>query len=311
LSLTEHAVRLRIANRTSISQVTDFVLETGRPVARSRMFDADVSPYCFDLDDRKLFCVSTPDIAGATFFYQAQRQWARSVIKVPFDALPEALASPTLIFSIGRCGSTLLHRAVEAAGVRTVSEPDYFTQVALQKPHDQALRSVIGRATQLLPYAVIKLRAECNHAALLIASAFRAPKLMFVLRDPVDWAASVRRLSPDMADPSGIAELLRALLVGLDGLTRHYPVRICYYEDFRNLTASYVNALLSWMGSDTRIRPTLAAELAGKDAQEGSVVSRASLKDMPEDPAFREAFRNAWDKVRPVALIERLDLQRL
>jgi hypothetical protein len=275
------------------------------------MFDPDVSPYCFDLDDRKLFCVSTPDITGATFFYQAQRQWARSVIKVPFDMLPEALASPTLIFSIGRCGSTLLHRAVGAAGVRTVSEPDYFTQVALQKPHDQALGSVIGRTTQLLPYAVIKLRAECNHAGLLIASAFRAPKLMFVLRDPVDWAASVRRLSPYMADPGGIAELLRALLVGLDDLTRHYPVRICYYEDFRNLSASYINALLTWMGSDARLQSAIAAELSSRDAQEGSVVSRAALKAVPQDPTFSDAFRKAWCKLRPVALIERLDLQRL
>ena len=311
MSLTEHAIRLRIASRTSISQTTDFVLETGRPLDRSRMFDPDVSPYCFDFDDRKLFCVSTPDIVGATFFYQAQRQQARSVIKVPFDALPEALASPTLIFSIGRCGSTLLHRAFDAAGVRTVSEPDYFTQAALHSSHDEALRSAIGRATQLLPYAVIKLRAECNHASLMIAGAFRTPNVMFVLRDPVDWAASVRRLSPAMADPGAIAALLRALLVGLDSLTRNYDVRICHYEDFRILTASYINALLAWMGSTARIRPALASALAAKDAQEGSVVSRASLKDVPEDPAFREAFRTEWGKVRPTALIERLNLRRL
>lgn len=311
MSLTEHAVRQRITSLTSIAQPTDFILESGTPSDRSRMFDPDVSPYCFDLDDRKLLCVSTPDIAGATFFYQAQRQSARSVIKVPFDALPEALASPTLIFSIGRCGSTLLHRAFEAAGVRTVSEPDYFTQAALHKLQDPALQSVIGRATQLLPYAVIKLRAECNNAPLLIAGAFRAPDVMFVLREPADWAASVRRLSPNTASPSGIAALLYALVVGLDGLTRQYDVRICYYEDFRNLTANYVNALLAWMGRDARIRPAMAAEIARKDAQEGSIVSRASLRDVPDDPAFREAFRHEWAKVRPVALIERLDLRRL
>ena len=311
MSLTEHAVRQRIASLTSIAQPTDFILESGTPSDRSRMFDPDVSPYCFDLDDHKLFCVSTPDIAGATFFYQSQRQSARSVIKVPFDALPEALASPTLIFSIGRCGSTLLHRAFEAAGVRTVSEPDYFTQAALHKLQDPALQSVIGRATQLLPYAVIKLRAECNNATLLIAGAFRAPNVMFVLRDPADWAASVRRLSPNTASPGGIAGLLYALVVGLDSLTRQYDVRICYYEDFRNLTANYVNALLAWMGQDARIRPTMAAEIARKDAQEGSIVSRASLREVPEDPAFREAFRREWVKVRPVALIERLDLRRL
>lgn len=311
MSLTEHAVRLRIAERTSFSQPADFILEPGRPVARSRMFDPDVTPYCFDFDDRKLFCVSTPDIAGATFFYQAQRQYARSVIKVPFDALPEAPASPTLIFSIGRCGSTLLYKAFAAAGVRTVSEPDYFTQAALDRPRDPVAQRVVGRATGLLPYAVIKLRAECNHAPLLIAGAFRAPNVMFILRDPVDWAASVHRLVRNTADPGAVARLLSALLVALDLLTRHYEVRICYYEDFRSFTAGYVNDLLSGMGSGARVTPAMAVELAGKDAQEGSVVSRASVKDVPEDPVFREAFRSEWDKVRPVALIERLDLRRL
>jgi len=311
MSLTEHGIRHRIESRTSISQASDFDLDPGRPQDRSRMFDRDVSPYCFDFDARSLLCVSTPDIAGATFFYQAQRQEARSVLKVPFDALPEALASPTLIFSIGRCGSTLLHRAFDAAGVRTVSEPDYFTQAALHAGQDDALRNAIGGATQLLPYAVIKLRAECNHAPLLIGGAFRAPRVMFILRDPADWAASVRRLSPAMADPAGIAELLRALVVGLDSLTRHYDVRICYYEDFRSLTASYVNALLAWMRSTARLRPAVASELARRDAQEGRVVSRASMQDVADDPAFRAAFRSEWNKVRPAALIERLDLRRL
>lgn len=307
--LTEHAVRRRIANITSIAQPTDFVLEPGRSADPSRIFDPDVSPYCFDFEERKFYCVSTPDIAGATFFYQAQRQRARSVIKVPFDALPEAPAAPTLIFSIGRCGSTLLNRAFEGAGVRTVSEPDYFTQAALLRVKDPALQSLIGRATQLLPCAVIKLRAECNYAPLLIAGAFRAPRIMYIVRDPADWAASVRRLSPGTASPADIASQLRALLAGLDSLTRHYEVRICRYEDFSSLTAGYVNALLEWMGRDARIRPAAAAKIAGKDAQEGSIVSRASLKDVPEDPAFRQGFLREWARVRPSPLIDRLGLR--
>jgi hypothetical protein len=310
-SLSEHAIQQRVASRTSISQATDFALEAGQPRDRSRMFDPDVSPYCFDFDERKLLCVSTPDLAGATFFYQAQREQARSVIKVPFDALPEAPASATLIFSIGRCGSTLLHRAFAAAGVRSVSEPDYFTQAALRRPIDPALGRAIGGATQLLGYGVIKLRAECNHAPLLIAGAFRAPKVMFLLREPVDWAASVRRLAPEAADPGGIAALLQALLVGLEPLAQHYDVRICYYEDFRNLTAHYVNDLLAWAGAGVRIRPALAAEIAARDAQEGSVVSRASVKDVPEHPGFRDAFRDEWNRRRPAALIERLALRGL
>jgi hypothetical protein len=121
---------------------------------------------------------------------------------------------------------------------------------------------------------------------------------------------SVRRVSHNPT-PDGIAALLRALLVGLDVLTQRYDVRICHYEDLRSLDPDYVNALLAWIGSDARISPSLAAELARRDAQAGSSVSRASVKDTPEDPGFRDAFRSEWARLRPTALIERLELERL
>jgi hypothetical protein len=311
VNLTEHAIRLRTANRVSVSQPADFVLDAGQAVERSRIFEPDVSPYCFDFDHRLLLCVSTPEIAGATFFYQAQREQAGSLIKVPLEVLPEPDASPALIFSIGRCGSTLLHKAFEAAGARSVSEPDYFTQAALYRRLDPTLRDAIGRATRLLPYSVIKLRAECSNAALLIASAFRTPRLIFILRDAMDWAVSVHRVSDRTATPTSIAGLLRALLGGLDDLTRHHEVRICYYEDFRSLGASYINAALAWMGSDARLSAAAAAALAGQDAQEGSPVSRAEVEGRSEDPTFRAAFRYEWSRLRPAALIERLGLRRL
>jgi hypothetical protein len=293
-----------------VSQPGDFVLQAGRPVDRSRMADADVSPYCFDVAGQKLLCVSTPDIAGATFFYQAQRESARSVVKVPFDALPEARRSPALIFSIGRCGSTLLAKALEAAGVRSVSEPDYFTQAALLPAPPPSLQSAIGRATELLPFEAIKLRAECSNAPLLIAGAFASPKIIFILRNAGDWADSVRRVSyaPSAA---GIAALLRALVIGIEGLTQRHAVRVCYYEDFRILTASYVNTLLEWMGSRAHIRPAVASEIAARDAQEGSIMARALVNGASDDPVFRDAFRREWDTVRPGALIDRLGLRGL
>ena len=248
MSLAEYPVRSCTGKHAFISGPDDFSLGAGRAVDASRMFEPDVSPYCFDPANRTLHCVSTPDISDATFFYQAQRQHARSVIKVPFDALPEGPDAPALIFSVGRCGSTLLVRALQAAGVRTVSEPDFFTQAACHQPLDVSIRRVIAGATRLLPYSVIKLRLECNNAPLLIAGAFDSPRIMFILRDPVDWAASLRRLSRNSLDLGWAVGQLGRSLLALDELTRNYTVRICYYEDFRSLDPAYIADVLSWTG---------------------------------------------------------------
>ncbi len=285
MSLSEHTVLSCTGKRAFISGPDDFSLGAGRAVDSSRMFEPDVSPYCFDLANRTLLCVSTSDISGAAFFYQAQRQYARSVIRVPFESLPVGPASPALIFSIGRCGSTLLVRALEAAGVRVVSEPDFYTQAACQQPPDSSLRSAIAGATRLLRYSVVKLRLECNNAPLLIASALDSPRIMFILRDPVDWAASLRRLSRNSLDLNWAVAQLRRGLLALDA------------------------DALSWIGwSGTVSRETLMA-VAARDAQDGTIVSRASVRGVPDDLRFREAFRREWSRLRPAELVARLQLK--
>ena len=273
------------------------------------MREADVSPYCFDVANRNLLCVSTPDLSDEVFFYQAQRQYARSVIRVPLELLPAGPASPALIFSIGRCGSTLLVKALQAAGLRAVSEPDFFRQAAYYQSSGISLQGVLAGATGLLPYSVLKLHLECNNAPLLITGAFRAPRVMFILRDPVDWAASLRRISRNSIDPRWAASLLRTGLLALGQLTRHHDVRICYYEDFRELDADYVASVLAWTGASGTVSREVLAAVAAKDAQDGTFVSRSSLRDVPDDAPFGEAFRREWSRSRPVEVIDRLRLK--
>jgi len=311
MSLGEYPVRSCPGKHAFISGPGDFALAAGREVDSSRMFEPDVSPYCFDRANRTLLCVSTPDISDATFFYHAQRQHARSVIAVPFDALPDGPDAPALIFSIGRCGSTLLVRALQAAGVRTVSEPDFFTQAACEQPPDASLRRVIAGATRLLGYPVIKLRLECNNAPLLLAGAFASPRIMFILRDPVDWAASLRRLSRNSLDLGWAVGQLGRSLVALDELSTNYAVRICYYEDFRALDPGYIADLVAWTGERGSVSAEALRSIAAKDAQEGSIVSRASVRDVPDDLPFRDAFRREWSRRRPAELIDRLRLKLL
>ena len=76
MSLGEYPVLACTGTHAFISGPDDFSLGAGRAVDASRMFEPDVSPYCFDTANRTLICVSTSDISDATFFYQAQRQHA-------------------------------------------------------------------------------------------------------------------------------------------------------------------------------------------------------------------------------------------
>lgn len=311
MNLNEYPILACTGRFAFLSGPDDFSLADGRVVDSSRMFDPDVSPYCFHLANRNLLCVSTPDISDATFFYQAQRQHARSVIEIPFASLPERTEPPTLVYSIGRCGSTLLARALQAADVSVVSEPDYFTQAACHQPPDPALQRAIAGATSLLPYSVIKLRLECNHAPLLIAGAFRSPRIMFILRHPLDWAASLRRLSRNSLDLAWAVGQLRSSLLALDALTRNYPVRIVYYEDFRDLDPEYVAGVLDWLGEARTVSPEALRTVAAKDAQEGTIVSRTSVEGVPDDPGFRQAFEREWARQRPAELVARLSLRLL
>lgn len=311
MSLTEYRVRSCTRRLAFISGPDDFELDDGKEVGASRLFEADVSPYCFDLATRSLLCVSTPDISSAVFFYQAQREYARSVIRIPFESLPPGPPSPALIFSIGRCGSTLLVKAFRAAGVRTVSEPDFYTQAACGDPPDVSLRGAIAGATRLLRYPVVKLRLECNNAPLLITGAFEAPRIMFILRDPGDWAASLRRLSRNSLDLNWAVAQLRGSLLALDELSRTYPVRLCYYEDFRALDSGAVVELLAWSGASGGVSPETLRAIADTDAQAGTNVSRASVRDVPDDLEFVKAFRREWSRWRPVELIDRLGLKFL
>jgi len=245
------------------------------------------------------------------FFYQAQREHARSLVRVPFTSLPPGPASPALLFSVGRCGSTLLVRVLQAAGVRAVSEPDFYTQAACMEPLDLSLRGAIAGATALLRCAVVKLRLECNNAPLLIAGAFETPRIMFILRHPIDWAASLRRLSRNSLDLGWALGRLRSSLLGLEQLARSYPVRVLYYEDFRTLAPGAVADALEWAGHSGGIPPEKLKRLAERDAQDGTVVSRASVRNVPDDAPFRAAFGREWARLRPAEVIDRLQLKFL
>src|SRR4029077_15927316 len=142
---------------------------------------------------------------GAPFYYLHLRRSARTAVTVPWESTPvyrDEHRAPILLFSPGRCGSTLLSRILFEAGIANVSEADFYTQATSQfsssalNPFRRGMRHavlVMGRdLCAVLSSAgptVVKLRAEsCRAPGLVIDEHER--RTLFVTRNFENWARS-------------------------------------------------------------------------------------------------------------------------
>src|SRR4051812_44461169 len=128
----------------------NFVLREGESVPPEVVLDdPDVSLYCLDDDNRQALFVQTPpgvELLQSPFYYLAQYQHAQRVIAVPYDTLhrladelPGGAGNLVLIYSVGRCGSTLISRSLNAVdGVLSYSEADVYTQIAMLRNRDRS-----------------------------------------------------------------------------------------------------------------------------------------------------------------------------
>jgi hypothetical protein len=312
-SMIESPVVSCLARRYDIVSPADFTLGPGREVAA---LPPQATPYCVDISRRQLQCVTTPPgIFDHPFLYQAQRESARTVIEIPFAGLPESDVTPALIFSPGRCGSTLLFRLLKAAGLPSVSEPDYFRQIGRMYVMDKScgkeegqrlLRAATGILARTLGDSspVIKLHLESTRAPLLITKAFLSAKVIFIFREHRDWALSIKRAAPATSARNAVI-ILKLMLTALNRLSQDFAVRICHYRDFSRPDAGYVRELASFLGRDVDVHEQLLQAVASRDSQEGTEKSRQNLDDAAVDPRFLPEFERLWEAERPASIIER------
>lgn len=168
----------------------------------------NVTPYCLDHQSRRMIFAETPphtDLSAAPFYYQGQFEAATRLIALPYERvhqiamrIPARFEELVLIYSVGRCGSTLLskmwHRLDDTY---SLSEPDVFTEVHQLRAEG---RMTDGEALQLLSSAtrllyrppsprkrfVIKFRAQCIELAELMHRVFPTARLVFMYRNAVD-----------------------------------------------------------------------------------------------------------------------------
>jgi hypothetical protein len=211
------------SDRFGWADPADFHLGPGTQISSGIVArDPCWSLYTLDRDSDSAWFVDLPpdlDLSHSAFVYEDQRRAARRALQVPLDAL-DALAESVppperviFVFSIGRCGSTLVSNVLNAVpGVWSLSEPDVYSRLILQShdstrrldyPPEQVIR-LIRACTRLL------FRPPQGRAATVLAVKFRSQALLqadlyhralpdaacvFLYREAIGWANSVYRMA--------------------------------------------------------------------------------------------------------------------
>jgi hypothetical protein len=234
----------------------DFHVSPAGEADPSVVLRPEVTLYCLDDARRRAMfveCEPGVDLAAAPFYYQAQFEHARRLVALPYDALHRVatnLEDPgdrlVLLYSTGRCGSTLLSRALgQVPGVASLSEPDVPTQLVGLRPTDGSrdgeIQSLAADCVKLLckPAAAggaagqrwaIKPRSMGIELADLLHRAFPRARALFLYRGAEAVVASSLRAftdapaAPDAKTPEG-QELISRYLSWVRGGPVHVLAR--------------------------------------------------------------------------------------
>lgn len=254
-------------NPLSIVQLQDFdYIERESIESKTIIENPNISLYCLDPQNQKAIFVETPsdvDLSNASFFHQAQYNYAQRLIAVPFQdlyqlaaALKEPIKHLIMIYSVGRCGSTLLSKVFNQVDtVVSLSEPDVFSQiVAIRNPDgskDQEIAQLLKICIYLLckPTSegkpscwVIKLRSFCIELGDLIYQAFPDAKALFLYRNLEDVVKSSIRAFVFLST------MLPTIAQNIDFYSKYIPLLKDYanYIDFTDPSAIDLYATL-WL----------------------------------------------------------------
>ena len=284
-------------------------------------------PYCFDFERNQLVYAVVDDpvrAAQATFHFTYLREHAKGFVEVPVEYLPARVPDnapvPVILFSVGRCGSTLLTKLLNAMGAASVSEPDFFTQAAL----NQYLKGPIGKDSQLMfahashrlldPLVaqgarpvVLKMRSQVNFAPWAVLSIYpRRIKTIFMTRNFQHWCESVVRAFGTTPE-SNLAQYFVSL-DALRWLRFNSDCMAIEYEDVQGNAREVCGRLAEFLQLELD-NPALDVVL-NMDSQVDTPIARKNLvQTLPTETV--EAIGRLWSANAPRALIDELGLRHL
>lgn len=181
----------------------DFTTEPAGEISVAELLGAGWSPYCF-ADGEVTFVRLDADLAAAAFVYLTQFRDALELARVEVSELIAAtrdipMPKLALIFSIGRCGTTLANHVLNGSEeIWCLSEPDVLDDVA---QWDGAERADAMCALAKILFAIrqkrtahtlgVKLRSQSVFCAMAFKEAYPDAHNIFMYRDAIGWANSL------------------------------------------------------------------------------------------------------------------------
>jgi hypothetical protein len=311
----------RRTERISIASPSDFARGVEQPIEHREALNLALLPYCLDIVRRRSVYVGGVDIReaqGAPFYYLYLRRNARFVVSVPWEAgalAQNSTRAPVLLFSPGRCGSTLLGRILFRAGIANVSEPDFYTQAtsrwaagAFNPLRSSMRRAVLAMGGDLCPVlaasgpVVAKLRAESCRAPALVTDP-RERRVLFMTRAFADWARSTERTFRNA--PSKMIGKYFTALSCYDFLRRNGDCHLIRYEDLNADPHSVCRDLAAFLGRE--ISATAIDAAMKKDSQEGTPLAQGRRDETPDSERRLAKTLALWNSDKVKRMRGRLD----
>ena len=208
----------------------------------------NITLYCLDPQNQRAIFVETPrdiDLSQPPFYYLAQYEHAQKLIAIPLEELSqlvkniEPIEQLIVIYSVGRCGSTLLSKVFNQVDtVVSLSEPDVFSQIvglrSADRSNDEEIAGLLKACIYLLgkptpqgksSCCAIKLRSFAIELGDLIYRAFPDAKSIFLYRNAEDVIQSSIRSFVFLSN------LLPTIKENIDLYSRFIPLLKDYVDD--------------------------------------------------------------------------------
>ena len=189
-------VRRKKKSKFGTARIEDFLLG---PQTLVKEWDiSSYTPYAFDGKKSIFHLVDTDErVFRHPFFYMGQFQYANTVLSVKMSEVNTKEFNQdrlTLIFSIGRSGSSLATKLFAALGYAGISECDIFNGMLNARKGKEIINKAIGLLSSHYltrdKELVLKFKTSSNKDVALFMELYPKARYIFLYRNKQDWAQS-------------------------------------------------------------------------------------------------------------------------